>query len=61
MVHFSECSTIAANCNTETQIEMRDGTVEQFPVAASVQDLAASEAASRVAAVVAVDAPPEAA
>ena len=31
MVHFSECSTVAANCNTETQIEMRDGTVEHFP------------------------------
>ena len=24
MVHFSEYSTLAANCNTETQIEMRD-------------------------------------
>ena len=32
MVHFSECSTVAANCKTETQIEMRDGTVERFPV-----------------------------
>ena len=31
MVHFSECSTVAANCNTETQIEMRDRTVEHFP------------------------------
>ena len=28
MVHFSECSTIAANCDTDTQIEMRDGIVE---------------------------------
>ena len=32
MLHFSEFSTVAANCNTETQIEMRDGTVEHFPV-----------------------------
>ena len=32
MVHFSERSTVAANCNTETQIEMRDGTVGHFPV-----------------------------
>ena len=31
MAHFSECSTVAANCSTETQIEMRDGTVENFP------------------------------
>ena len=31
MVHFSEFSTVAANHNTETQIEMRDGTVERFP------------------------------
>ena len=31
MVHFSECSTVAANCSTETQMEMRDGTVENFP------------------------------
>ena len=31
MVHFSECSTVAANCKAETQIEMRDGTVEHFP------------------------------
>ena len=31
MVHFSECSTVATNCNAETQIEMRDGTVEHFP------------------------------
>ena len=31
MLHFSECSTVAANCNTETEIEMRDGTVEHFP------------------------------
>ena len=31
MVHFSECSTVTANCNTEEQIEMRDGTVEHFP------------------------------
>ena len=30
-VHFSECSTVAENCNCETQIEMRDGTVEHFP------------------------------
>ena len=29
MIHFSECSTVAANCKTETQ--MRDGTVEHFP------------------------------
>ena len=26
MVHFSERSTVTANCSTETQIEMRDGT-----------------------------------
>ena len=26
-----KCQTIEANCNTETQIEMRDGTVEHFP------------------------------
>ena len=25
------CLTVAANCNTETQIEMRDRTVEHFP------------------------------
>ena len=25
MEHFSECSTVAANCNTETQIDMRGG------------------------------------
>ena len=31
MVHFSECSTDAAICKAETQIEMRDGTVENFP------------------------------
>ena len=31
MVHFSECSTVAANCNTQIQIEMRDGTAEHFP------------------------------
>ena len=31
MVHFSECSTVAANCNTETQIEMRDETVKHIP------------------------------
>ena len=31
MVHFSECSTVVENCNTETQIEKRDGTVEHFP------------------------------
>ena len=31
MVHFSECSTVGASCNTETQIEMRDGTVEHLP------------------------------
>ena len=31
MIHFSECSTVAENCNTETQIEMRDGTAERFP------------------------------
>ena len=30
--HFSRRSTVAANCDTaETQIEMRDGTVEPFP------------------------------
>ena len=33
MVHFSECPTVAANCSTEMPIEMRDGTVEHFPVA----------------------------
>ena len=27
----TECSTVSANCYTETQIEMRDGTVEHFP------------------------------
>ena len=32
MVHFSQCSTVAGNWDTETQIEMRDGTVEHFPV-----------------------------
>ena len=32
MVHFCECSTVATNYNTETQIEMRDRTVEHFPV-----------------------------
>ena len=31
MLHFSECSTVVANCNAETQIKMRDGTVEHFP------------------------------
>ena len=31
MVHFSECSSVAANCNAETQIEMRDGPVLHFP------------------------------
>ena len=31
MVHFPKCSTVAANCSTETQVEMRDGTVEHFP------------------------------
>ena len=31
MVHFSECSTVAASFNTEMQIEMRDGTAEHFP------------------------------
>ena len=31
MVHFSYCSTVEANCNTETQIKMRDVTVEHFP------------------------------
>ena len=31
MVHFSECSTVAANCNAKTRIEMRDGTVGHFP------------------------------
>ena len=31
MVHFSKCSTTAANCSPETQIEMKDGTVEHFP------------------------------
>ena len=36
MVHFSECSTIAANCNNETQIGMRDWTVEHFPADAAV-------------------------
>ena len=35
MVHFSECSTAAANCNNETQIEMRGGTVEHFPARAT--------------------------
>ena len=29
--HFSEYPTVAANCNTENQIEMRDGTVEHLP------------------------------
>ena len=31
MVHYSECSTAAANCNTEMQPDMSDGTVEHFP------------------------------
>ena len=31
MLHFSECSTIAENWNTATQIEMGEGTVEHFP------------------------------
>ena len=31
MFYFSECSTVAANCNTEIEIEMRDRTVEHFP------------------------------
>ena len=31
MEHFSECPTVAANCNTETQIEIRDRTDEHFP------------------------------
>ena len=30
-MYFTECSSVAANYNTETQIEMRDGTVEHFP------------------------------
>ena len=33
---FSKCSTVAAFCNTGTQIEMRDGTVEHLPVVAHV-------------------------
>ena len=32
MVYFSERSTVAANWNTETQIEMTEGTDEHFPV-----------------------------
>ena len=45
MVHFSECSTAAANCNTRTQIEMRDGTVEHFPdVVHAVAQLVAGRA-----------------
>ena len=45
MVHFSQCSTVAVNCSTETQIEMRDGTVENFPEPAvvSVEDGVAVE------------------
>ena len=31
MLHFYECPTVGANCNTETQIGMGDGTVEHFP------------------------------
>ena len=31
MFYFSERSTVAANCNTEMEIEMRDRTVEHFP------------------------------
>ena len=31
MVHFFECSTAVANYNIETQIEMRDMTVEHLP------------------------------
>ena len=31
MAHFSDCSTVAANCNNETQKQMRDGTVDHFP------------------------------
>ena len=30
-VHVSECSTVAADCNSATQIEMRGGTVDHFP------------------------------
>ena len=30
MVNFTEYSTVAANCYTKTQIEMRDGTVEHL-------------------------------
>ena len=31
MVHFSKCLAVAADCNTETPIEMRDGTIEPIP------------------------------
>ena len=33
IIYFSECSTFAETCNTETPIgiEMRDGTVEHLP------------------------------
>ena len=31
IVDLVEWSTVAANCNTEAQNEMRDGTVEHFP------------------------------
>ena len=36
MVHFYECYTVAANCSTVTQIEMRDRTVEHFPGAVGI-------------------------
>ena len=30
-MHICEFSTVAADCYTETRIEMRGGTVERFP------------------------------
>ena len=34
--YIFQCSTVAENCNTETLVEMRDGTVDHFPSAAVV-------------------------
>ena len=31
MLHFPECSALVANCTIESEIEVRDGTVELFP------------------------------
>ena len=37
MGHFFQGSTVAPTCNSEMQIEMRDGTAEHFPVGRPVE------------------------